>query len=130
MSRANVEVVKAVIEAWNTRNMEALRELYDPDVVMRMPEGWPEPGPHMGREAVMRHWEQQREALDADVMEPISIIDAADRVVLRHSWRGMGHGPEVNFEVTNVFTVRKRRIFYQEFFWDHAVALETLGLTE
>ena len=130
MSQENVEVVKAVIEAWNSRNMDALRELYDPDVVMRMPEGWPEPGPHVGREAVMRHWEQQREALDADVMEPISIIDAADRVVLRHSWRGVGHGPEVNFEVTNVFTVRKRRIFYQEFFWDHAEALDTMGLKE
>ena len=97
---------------------------------MRMPEGWPEVGPHVGREAVMRHWEQQREALDADVMEPISIIDAADRVVLRHFWRGVGHGPEVNFEVTNVFTVRKRKIVYQEFFWDHAEALEVLGLAK
>jgi ketosteroid isomerase-like protein len=102
----------------------------DPDVIMRMPEGWPEPGPHVGREAVMRHWEQQREALDADVMAPISIIDAADRVVLRHFWRGVGHGREVNFEVTNIFTLRKRRIFHQEFFWDHAEALKTLGLAE
>ena len=63
-------------------------------------------------------------------MEPISIIDASDRVVLRHFWRGVGDGPEVNFEVTNVFTVRKRKIFYQEFFWDHTEALTILGLEE
>jgi hypothetical protein len=26
--------------------------------------------------------------------------------------------------------VRKGRVFYVEFFWDHAEALETLGLSE
>ena len=35
-----------------------------------------------------------------------------------------------NMEMTNVFMVRKGRIVYQEFFWDHAEALETLGLSE
>jgi ketosteroid isomerase-like protein len=33
-------------------------------------------------------------------------------------------------EITNVMTMRKGRIVYQEFFWDHAEALETLGLSE
>ncbi len=33
-------------------------------------------------------------------------------------------------EITNVFTVRKGRIVHLEFFWDHAEALETLGLSE
>jgi ketosteroid isomerase-like protein len=32
--------------------------------------------------------------------------------------------------VTNVLMVRKGRIVYQEFFWDHAEALEALGLSE
>ncbi len=41
-----------------------------------------------------------------------------------------GHGPQSNIEVTSVFTVRKGRIVYQEFFWDHAEALQTLGLAE
>ena len=68
MSQENVEIMRANFEAWNAGDMGALREYFDPDVIMRMPEGWPELGPHVGREAVMRHWEQQREALDADVM--------------------------------------------------------------
>jgi hypothetical protein len=29
-----------------------------------------------------------------------------------------------------IFTVRKGRIVYQEFVWDHAEALEILGLSE
>src|SRR5436190_22119675 len=131
MSQENLEVAKAVIETWNARDMDALRELYDPDTILRMPEGWPEPGPYVGREAVMRQWEQQRQALDPGALEPISdFIDAADRVVVRHIWRGAGHGPEVNLDITNVFMVRKRRIVYQECFWDYAEALETLGLEE
>ena len=130
MSQENVELVKAAFEAWNAGDMDAYREFYDPDAILRSPEGWPEPGPFVGREAVMREWEQFREAWDADAVEPLKFIDAADRVVVRQITRGTGQGPEVNMELTNVMTVRKGRIVYQEFFWDHAEALETLGIVE
>jgi hypothetical protein len=33
-------------------------------------------------------------------------------------------------ELTGVFTIRKGKVFAMEFFWDHAEALETLGLSE
>ena len=129
MSQENVEVVRAMLEAWNAGDLAA--ELYDPDVIVRYPQDSPEPGPFVGREAVMRQWEQQRETLDADALEVISdFIDAADHVVARVIWRGAGQGPELNMEFTGVYTVRKGRIVYMEFFWDHAKALETLGLSE
>ena len=122
MSQENVEIVRAAFEAWNAGDMDALRELYDPDVIVRTPEGWPEPGPFVGREAVMRQFEQLRETWDADTLEPISdFIDAGDRVVVRFIWRGAGHGPESNMELTDVFTVRKGRIFY------HGVLLGSRG---
>ena len=131
MSQENVEIARAAFMAWNAGDMEALRELYDLDVFMRPPEGWPESGPFVGREAVMRQWEQQRDTWDADELVPVSdFIDAADRVVVRFVWRGAGYGPEADLEMTNVFTFRKGRCVYQEFFWDHAEALEILGLTE
>jgi hypothetical protein len=44
-------------------------EHFDPNVIMRMPDGWPEPGPEVGREAVMRQLGQQRETWDADAFE-------------------------------------------------------------
>ena len=130
MSQENVEIVRAGFEAWNAGDMDAFREMYDPDAIMRPVEGWPEPGPFVGREAIMREWEHFREAWNADASEPISFIDAADRVVVRYIWRGAGQGPEVNMEFTGVLTVRKGRIVYHEFLWDHAEALETLGLSE
>ena len=131
MSQENVEIVRATVEAWNAGDMGALRELHDPDVIVRPPEGWPEPGPFVGREALMRQYAQMRETWDADASEPISdFIDAVDRVVVRFIWRGMGHGPESSMELTNVATIRKGKIVTMEYFWDHAEALEALGLSE
>jgi ketosteroid isomerase-like protein len=131
MSQENIDVARAVFAAWNAGDMDAVRELYDPEVIVRSLEGWPEPGPYVGRDAVMRQWEQQRETFAADAVEPIGdFIDAGDRVVVRQVWRGAGHGPDANLEMTNVFMVRKGRVFYQEFFWNHTEALETLGLSE
>jgi len=54
MSQENVKVVRAAFEAWNAGDMDAFRELLAPDVISRSPDGWPEPGPYVGREAVMR----------------------------------------------------------------------------
>jgi ketosteroid isomerase-like protein len=131
MSQENVEVFRAAIEAWNTGDMDAFRELCDPDIIVRPPPRWPEPGPFVGREAVMRQWYRLRETWDADAVEPISdFIEAADRVLARQIWRGVGHGPESSMELTNVITVRNGKIVYQEFFWDHAEALKAVGLSE
>jgi len=48
MSQENVEVVKAGFDAWNAGDMDTAREMYDPDAVLKMAEGWPEPGPFVG----------------------------------------------------------------------------------
>jgi ketosteroid isomerase-like protein len=130
MSQENVEIVQALFEVWNAGDMDAVRELCDPDVILRTAEGWPEPGPFVGREAVMRQLQESRETWDADTAEPLSFIDAGDRVVVRHIWRGVGHGPDMNLEFTTVITVRKGRMIFGEFFWDHAEALEAVGLSE
>jgi ketosteroid isomerase-like protein len=131
MSQENVEVVRALVEAWNAGDMDALREMHDPDVIVRTVENWPEPGPYVGREAVMRFIEQLRDTWDADTLDVTSdFIDAADRVVVRGIWRGVGHGPQSNLELTDVVTVRKGRIRGHEYFWDHAEALEAVGLRE
>ena len=132
MSQENVELVRRRnFEAWNVGDMDALRETYDPDVIVRVVENWPEPGPFVGREAVMRQWEQQREAFDTDAAERFSdFIDAGDRVLVRYVWRVKGRGPGANVEMTAVFTVREGRVSCTEFFWDHADALKAVGLEE
>ncbi len=127
-----MQVVRAAYDAWNAGDMDALRELYDPDaMIVRYPEGLAGAGPYVGREAVMRQFEQLRQTWDTDTFELISdFVDVGDRVAVRFIWRGTGRRPELNLEGTAVYTVRKGRIFGLEFFWDHAEALEILGLSE
>jgi ketosteroid isomerase-like protein len=131
MSEENVNVVRAAFDALNAGDMDALRERYDPDVIVRTVKNWPEPGPHVGREAAMRFFEQLRDTWDVATVVPVSdFIDSGDRVAVRYVWRGTGHGPEMNMELTLVFTMRKGKIVVQEFFWDHAEALEAAGLSD
>ena len=131
MSQQNVEVVRRGFDAWNAGDMDALRELYDPDVIVRAVEGWPEPGPYVGRDAVIRQWKKQREAFDADAIEVVGdYIDVGDRVAVRVVWRGAGAGPEADIELTGLFTVRNEAVLGTEFFWDHSEALKALGLEE
>jgi ketosteroid isomerase-like protein len=45
MSRENVEVVRAFFEAWNAGDMDAVREMHDPDVILRTVRIGPSRGP-------------------------------------------------------------------------------------
>lgn len=54
MSQENVEIVRGGFAAWNAGDMDALGQVLADDVVLRLPEGWPEPGPYLGRKAAMR----------------------------------------------------------------------------
>ena len=131
MSQENVEIVRAGLEAWSTRDMEPMRETYAEDVVSWPPEGWPEAGPFLGRDIVVGQWERMRDTWDSDEIEmQASYIDAADRVAVRMVWRGRGDGAADMAEATGVFTIRNGKVRVAEFFWDHAEALETLGLSE
>ena len=126
-----MEIVRRGFEAWNAGDMDALRELIRPGHRLEARGGLAGAGAVRGREAVMRQLEQLRETWDTDSFELISdFIDVGDRVAVRFIWHGAGRGPESNIEGTGVYTVRKGRIFAIEFFWDHAEALETLGLSE
>ena len=131
MSQENVEIVRASFAPWNAGDMDAYRDLYDPHAVLRTPEGWPEPGPYFGREAVIRELEHMRTAWDTNSAEVISdFIDVGDRVAVRLILHGVGQGPVVAQEMTALFTVRKGKILALEAFWDHAEVLDFLGLKE
>jgi hypothetical protein len=79
----------------------------------------------------MRAIEQWRETFGSYETELVGdIIEAADRVVVRQVWHGVGHGPESHLDSTIIFMLRKGRIFLMEYFWDHAEALQTIGLSE
>ena len=131
MSQENIEVVRASIEAFNAGDMDAVRETLDPAVVIaRDLEGWPEPGPVAGREAVMRSWQGILDVFPEATVELTSVTNVGDRVVARQVARGKGKGPEAIAEYTVISTLRNGRTLILEYFWDHAEALASLGLSE
>jgi ketosteroid isomerase-like protein len=131
MSQDNIEQMRGGVEMWNAGDWGRFRELFDPDVVMRAPEGWPEPGPFVGRDAVMQEFARLQDAFDHESLEIEGEMRASgDRVIARLIWHVAGRGPEAEMEVTAVWTVRRGLIIGQEYFWDHADALEAAGLSE
>ena len=132
MSQENVEIVRAAVEAWNAGDMDAVRELYDPDVIVRAPEGWPEPGPFVGREAVMRQFEQLRETWDADTLEPIERLHRRRRPSCREADLARAQGTALSRTWSSRSSTRCARAgsSASEYFWDHAEALEAVGLSE
>ena len=131
MSQQNVDLVRRLNEAFNAGDMDAWSELLAPNVTWRVMPDWPEQGPFIGRDAVLRQVRQLRESWDSDAVVPVGdFIDAGDQVVLRQIWHGEGHGPESNMEMTCIYTVREDKIIAFEFFWDHAEALNAVGLSE
>ena len=131
MPQENIELVKAAFDAWNAGDMDGYAAFLDADVIVRAPANWPEPGPFVGRDAVMRQFHQLRDTYDRDRSEPISdFLAVADRVVVRFAWRTVGgHGPDASMEITVIYTIRKGRVVEIEFVWDHAEVLEALGLS-
>jgi SnoaL-like domain len=98
MSLSNVQIVQASFEAWNAGDMRAWGNFLAPDVIWRPTEDWPEPGPYVGRESVLREAQQLREAWGADAAEPVGEFShSGNRVVGRFIWvGGRGQGPDAN----------------------------------
>ena len=131
MSQENVKVLRASFDVWNTGDMTALGELFDTDAVVRPPARWPESGPFVGRDAAVRFFKQVRDAWEADLIEPISdFVDAGDRVAVRFAWRARGRGPAADMEMSAIARVRDGKMLSLDFCWDHADALEAVGLLE
>jgi ketosteroid isomerase-like protein len=78
----------------------------------------------------MTFFDKLWEAWDTDTFESTRLLDAGDRVVARIVWRGAFQGTESSMEFSGVYTLRKGKILYTEIFWDHAEALEAVGLSE
>jgi ketosteroid isomerase-like protein len=132
MSQENVEVLLRGLNAYNAGDLAAMREMYDPAAVMHHLEGWPEAGPSVGRDAVVRSLEDLRETWTSrDSLELIGEpIDVGNRVLVRAAWHVSGVIPDQTMGFSVIFTFRNGKVIAQEYFWNHDEALEAAGLSE
>jgi ketosteroid isomerase-like protein len=101
------EIVRAVIAAYNQRDMEAMLARFDANVVWHTTPGFLWPGPYRGREAVrglFEHWWQGWDTGYADAEE---LVEANSGVMVSADVHGRsaGDGLDVHVQLNWVFHV-------------------------
>jgi uncharacterized protein len=132
MSEVNVEIVRRLIEAWNSNEPDGAIAIVDPGVVIDATRRRVNPKTYTGRQGMRRMLADTHEVWEEFRMKPDEVRDAGDRVVAIGRWVGKGKdsGIEVQQPVADVFTLHDRRVIRLELgFTDRAEALEAAGLS-
>ena len=136
MSQENVEVVRAVYEAWNAGDMEALFAHFHPELVYHPRADEPDPSPHVGRDAYERLVYGFVDSFSEVTVEVLDLIDPGDHViastVLHVVLRGQGSASGAGVSDTYVFVYKLRDGLVVEG-WEYRTkqeALEAVGLSE
>jgi ketosteroid isomerase-like protein len=134
MSRANVDCLRRAIELGNAGDLDALAQLYHPDVEMRDMQSPPDlPEMLHGRIGIVAAWQRWLEALEDWRVDLVEVVDADPWVICDIRWRATGRGSAaaIDWRLTDAFEVHDGQIVRQiAGFPDVASALrelETIG---
>jgi ketosteroid isomerase-like protein len=132
VSRENEELVQESYRAFAASNLDRMAELYHEDAIVVEPEGWPETGRFVGKEAVMRNYAQIQEDWDSQEITVESTESRGDIVITKHIWhaQGKGSGVTTQLNLTGVHRIRDGKIAEARFYRDHERALRAWGLRE
>jgi uncharacterized protein len=133
MSDENVEVVRAIYQAWARGDYEAAFARLDTDIEWFGPPdisaaGEPDSGLSRGHEGVSRSLARWVGTWDDYSFELGRLMDHGDDVLVegRHRGRGKTSGVEVSEEIFSVWTLRAGLAIRQRMFRDRAQALEAV----
>jgi ketosteroid isomerase-like protein len=132
MSQENVDVAQRCIDAYNGRDLEALRALNDPDLEV----DWSasrgvEAGVYRGIDAALRFYQGYFDAFEEIIIEPDRFMDAGESVVIPNVSRSRGReGIEVLARSAIVITVRGRKVTRLCLYQETEEALKAVGLAE
>ena len=136
MSHGNVEVARRGIEELNrfykTGEFSRLRELLDPDFVLRPSGMFPEHQEMQGPEGFLKFIRGQTEAFEQMWIEAEHFLDVGDRVVIpvRFGGRARHTGLDVEFRATHLCTYREGKLLRDYIYRSQAEALEAAGIEE
>jgi ketosteroid isomerase-like protein len=134
MSRENVAVVQAALNAFARDGLDALAMYWTEDIDHRAIEGAPDDrGPMHGRDAVRAYVQDWLDTFDDVRTEVVELIDAdEDKViaVLRMSGRAKLSGVETELTYAVVYTIRDGKIARGREYATRDQALEAAGLSE
>jgi len=132
MSQENVEIVRQSLDAFSQRDIDTLRALNDPELVLDWSAsvGWLA-GVYRGFDEALRFYEGYFEAFQEVVIEVDRFIDVGELVVVPNVSHQRGRdGIEVSARGTFVFTIRNRKIARICLYQETEQALIAVGLED
>ena len=132
MSRANVEIAKQVIDAFNRRDVDAIFACVNPDVEW-FPAMTLGGGPLRGREGIESYVREVSDTWEEYRVVGQDFRDLGDDQVLvlsRVEGRGTGSGGLVDAAMGQTFDFREGKIARVRTYLDHGEALKAVGLSE
>ena len=131
MSRENVEIVRAAVDAWNRGDWDATLKDGAPSFEFDFSRSV---GPTQGVYGLgqMRDfWDELVEIWESVRLEPDEFIEVGEHVVMPNTLHAMGrNGIEVQASATWVWTIRDGRVEHVCFYQERPEALEAVGLSE
>ena len=134
MSQENIDLLHAYHAAYSARKLSAAIDLCASNVEV-FPDAsvWLEPRPLVGRDEFRALLEDSWSAWKSCSAKIEEVRDLGDgRVLARGEWGGIGitSDAESYTSLSTIFTVRDGQIARVQYFFDHAKALEAVGLSE
>ena len=133
MSQENVQVVRAVNEAWERGGIDAAAEFWDPQIDWRSAEGaLDDVGAIRGVEAMRAYVQDWLDDFDDVHFELEELIEAGEQVVAvqRVTARARASGVATELRYTVVNTIRDGKVVRSREYWTRDEALAAVGLSE
>jgi ketosteroid isomerase-like protein len=131
MSKANVELVRRFVVAFNRLDVDSMADHYDSEVELHEWPTAPGAGVYRGVDGVRSAVDNWFDVWEWMRVEIVELIDAGDRVLVTLDQRAKGKGSEVEVEIRsyNVYTFRDGKVLRMQLFTEREPALEAAGLT-
>jgi ketosteroid isomerase-like protein len=129
VSQENLELIRAGFAAHNRGDLDALVEVYDPDVVFETLLL----GTHRGNEAIRLIYEENQKTLSGYDVVPVELIDSEDQVVAVAEVKGVGPVSEIAMDGDQfafLFTIKNGRVVREQAFRNRDEAVAAAGLAE
>ena len=118
MGGQNVEVVRAGYEAWNRGDLDAVREIYSPEVTANAGALWPAAGEVSGPEEIIQAFASILNTFEHSELVPEDFLEEGESVVVPTLWRGTMAGSEgvIEQRLVVVYTMRGGRVVHIGYF--------------
>jgi ketosteroid isomerase-like protein len=133
MSSENVELIFETIRRFRPGDLDEWAELWHPDARLTGPKEWPEPGPFVGLDAIIRQFDLAAADLSEFRFDNIEVVaDSGDWTVVSYRWhtRGVTSGLDADFDLAGAYRVENGLVMECHLRWRPDEALDAAGLSD